>query len=263
MKTPIFQVDAFTQKPFSGNPAGVCLLAEEKSAEWMQSVAKEMNLSETAFLLPERDGYRLRWFTPVMEVNLCGHATLASAHVLFEKEHVGEHRDIHFYTRSGELSARQEGEWIILNFPAYEEMPYDVPQELLIALEVKPINAVKSGENVLVEVQSEEEVRNLNPDFAALAKVPLFGIAVTSQSKTPEFDFVSRYFAPWAGIDEDPVTGSAHACLGPYWGKRLNKTKMLAHQTSQRGGIVRVELAGERVLLGGQAVLVLEGELLV
>jgi PhzF family phenazine biosynthesis protein len=262
MRIPIYQVDAFTNELFSGNPAAVCLLNEEMETSWMQSVAAEMNLSETAFLLPEKDGYHLRWFTPKIEVDLCGHATLASAFILFQKNLIDRSKPVKFYTRSGELTAVKSADWIKLNFPAYGETPYQAPVEFLQALGVTPINTVKSGENVVIEVATENEVRKLSPDFHTLTRTPLHGVAVTTRSISSQFDFISRYFAPWAGIDEDPVTGSAHCCLGPYWGKRLGKTTMMAFQASRRGGVLGVTLLEDRVLIAGQAVMVLEGDLL-
>jgi PhzF family phenazine biosynthesis protein len=263
MKIPLFQIDAFTSEPFKGNPAAVCLLNEEIPDSQMQKIALEMNLSETAFLLEENGGYRLRWFTPVTEVNLCGHATLASAYLLFNKSFMSRDQLIYFYTRSGELQAMMADGWVTLNFPAFEEKPFIETDKVREALGVNPVEVVKSGENVIVELETSDEVRNLNPDFIKLMKIPLHGVAVTARSDVPEYDFISRYFAPWVGIDEDPVTGSAHACLGPYWRKRLKKKKMIAYQASARGGVVKVEIQGNRVLLGGQAILILEGELLV
>ncbi len=261
MKIPIFQIDAFTSEPFKGNPAAVCLLTEEIPEIWMQKIASEMNLSETAFLLEENRGYRLRWFTPVMEVDLCGHATLASSFVLYRKDLVKKTDSIRFYTRSGELNASITDDWTTLNFPAFEEKPYMEAERLKEILGVNPIEVVISGENVIVELKSSKEIRQLKPDFIQLVKIPLHGLAVTARSDLPEFDFISRYFAPWAGISEDPVTGSAHAFLGPYWMKRLKKNKMIAYQASVRGGVVKVEIQGKRVLLSGQAVMIFEGEL--
>jgi PhzF family phenazine biosynthesis protein len=263
MKIPLFQIDAFTSEPFKGNPAAVCLLNEKIPDTRMQKIALEMNLSETAFLLKENGGYRLRWFTPVTEVDLCGHATLASSYLLFQKGLVSGDHLICFYTRSGELQAMMADGWVTLNFPAFEEKPYIETDKLREALGVNPVEIVKSGENVIMELGTSEEVRNLKPDFIKLMDISLHGVAVTARSDLSEFDFISRYFAPWVGIDEDPVTGSAHACLGPYWSKRLKKKKMIAYQASARGGVVKVEIQGNRVLLGGQAVLIFEGELIV
>jgi PhzF family phenazine biosynthesis protein len=261
MGLAIFQVDAFTDKPFAGNPAAVCILPEPCEARWMQSVAAEMNLSETAFLLKETDGFNLRWFTPTLEVDLCGHATLASAHVLWEAGYVEPDQQARFWTRSGLLTAEREGDWIELDFPAEPETPATAPSGLARALGVAPTYVGKNRFDYLVEMDSEETVRNLQPDFALLREIPARGIMVTSRATTRGYDFVSRFFAPRAGINEDPVTGSAHCCLGPFWSTRLGKSEFLAYQASGRGGVVRVRMSGHRVHLGGQAVTVLRGEL--
>ena len=262
MTQSIIQVDAFTSKPFAGNPAAVCVLTEPRDAAWMQHVALEMNLAETAFLLKQEDGYNLRWFTPAVEVDLCGHATLASAHVLWETGalHIGE--QARFHTKSGLLTADKQGEWIELNFPATPEQEAAEPAHLLEALSVPALYIGKSKFDYLVEVDSEEVVRNLRPG-KLLAEVPARGIIVTSRASSGEYDFVSRFFGPQVGVDEDPVTGSAHCTLTPYWSKKLGKLEMVGYQASARGGIVRVRLDGERVRLGGQAVTVLRGELVV
>ena len=257
-------MDAFTSKAFGGNPAAVCVLPQPAPEEWMRSVASEMNLSETAFLTPEDGGFRLRWFTPAVEVDLCGHATVASAHVLWQDGHLQAGQQARFHTRSGLLLADQRGDWIELDFPAKIVAATPAPPELLPALGVPAANFVgKNAFDYLVEVDSEETVRALSPDHSTLRKLPVRGIIVTARSTGGEFDFVSRFFAPGSGIDEDPVTGSAHVALGPYWSERLGKTEFLAYQASPRGGVVRVKLAGDRVLLGGQAVTVLTADLLV
>jgi PhzF family phenazine biosynthesis protein len=259
----LLQIDAFTDQPFRGNPAAVCLLDGERDAEWMQRVAAEMNLSETAFLLRQDDGWSLRWFTPAVEVDLCGHATLASAHALWD-EGIDDGATLRFRTRSGLLTATRNGDWIELDFPATREEAVDAPQELLAALGTS--NAKYIGRNrfdYLVELPSEDDVRALEPDHAALRKLTVRGVIVTSKAANGEYDFVSRFFAPGAGIDEDPVTGSAHSCLAPYWAPRLGKNDFVAYQASARGGVLRVRLDGERVKLGGRAVTVLRGELLV
>jgi PhzF family phenazine biosynthesis protein len=258
----IVQVDAFTATPFAGNPAAVCVLPAPREDQWMQQVAREMNLSETAFLLRRPDGFDLRWFTPTIEVDLCGHATLASAHVLWEDGHLAPQQTAHFHTRSGLLTAERSEDWIELNFPAVPEEETPPPAGLAQALGVTPIYVGKSRTGLLVQVATEDQVRTMQPDFAALKKLPARGIMVTSRSTQPPFDFVSRYFAPQAGIDEDPVTGSAHCCLGPFWAKHWRKEQLLAYQASARGGVVRLRVAGDRVYLGGQAVTVLRGELL-
>ncbi len=261
MSLKIYQVDAFTDKPFAGNPAGVCILPEVKNEKWMQDVARELNLAETAFLVRQSDGYNLRWFTPAVEVDLCGHATLASAHILWETGQLPVREEARFHTKSGFLSAKQIGKLIEMNFPATPAEPAEPPPGLLQALGIKAKYAGKSRFDYLIEIESEKAVRGLNPDFGQIKKLPVRGIIVTSRADTAGYDFVSRFFAPAAGIDEDPVTGSAHCTLGPFWSKRLGKDSLVAYQASSRGGVVRVRVDGERVHLGGQAVTVFAGEL--
>jgi PhzF family phenazine biosynthesis protein len=227
----------------------------------MRDVAREMNLSETAFLTPQADGYSLRWFTPSVEVDLCGHATVASAHVLWEDGHLAAGAQARFYTRSGRLLADQRGDWIELDFPATSAEAAEPPPHLLDALGAKAQFVGRSKFDYLVEVASEKELRGLQPDFTTLRRLPVRGVIVTARGATPEFDFVSRFFGPGSGIDEDPVTGSAHCALGPYWSKQMGKTEFTAFQASARGGVVRVCVKGDRVILGGQAVTVLRGEL--
>jgi len=258
----IYQVDAFTDKPFTGNPAGVCVLPGPKEDIWMQNVAREMNLSETAFLLKQADGFGLRWFTPAVEVELCGHATLASAHILWQAGLLAGHEPARFHTLSGLLTAAHRQGDIELDFPATPDAPADAPAGLGEILGAKVMNFRSSRFDHLVEVESEETVRGLCPDFTRLKALPVRGIMVTSRASTPGFDFVSRFFGPAVGIDEDPVTGSAHCCLGPYWSKRLGKTEMTAYQASARGGVVGVAVMGDRVRLRGRAVTVLKAELL-
>lgn len=262
MGVKIFQVDAFTGKPFSGNPAAVCILPGPCDARWMQRVAREMNLSETAFLYGEGDGFHLRWFTPAVEVDLCGHATLASAHVLWETGLLSPRRQARFNTRSGQLTAVLKAHEIELNFPATPEEPAVAPRELEEALGAPSKYVGRSRFDYLVEVDSEQRVRDLEPDFALLKTIPVRGIIVTSPATSAIYDFVSRFFAPRAGVDEDPVTGSAHCCLGPFWATRLGKEELIACQASERGGVVRVRVTGDRVHLAGEAVTVLRGELL-
>ena len=257
----IIQVDAFTNKAFAGNPAAVCVLPEPQDERWMQNVAREMNLSETAFLCKQSDGFNLRWFTPAVEVDLCGHATLASAHVLWEEGHLEPGEQARFHTRSGLLTAERRRDWIEMDFPATPEEPSTVPPDLLQALGVSAKYIGKNGFDYLVEVDSEETVRSIKPDFTLLTTVPARGVIVTSLADSQEYDFISRFFAPRVGVNEDPVTGSAHCCLGPFWSKRLSKDELVAYQASARGGIVRVRVSGDRVYLGGQAVTVLRGEL--
>ena len=256
----IVQVDAFTSAPFAGNPAAVCLLPAPRDEAWMQQVAREMNLSETAFLVPRADGFDLRWFTPAVEVDLCGHATLASAHVLWEDGQLAPKAEARFHTKSGLLTASKQSDWIELDFPATPPEAAEPPSGLAEALGAAPRYVGRSKYDLLVEIDSEAQVRALTPDFTALRRIPVRGIIVTSRSDSPEFDFVSRFFGPAAGIDEDPVTGSAHCALGPYWGFLLGKDALLAYQASPRSGIVRVSLRGDRVGLGGQAVTVMRGE---
>lgn len=261
MGLPLFQVDAFTNRPFAGNPAAVCVLNEPREDAWMQNVAREMNLSETAFLVRQDDGYSLRWFTPAVEVDLCGHATLASAHILWERGYLAAGSQARFHTKSGLLTAEQDNDWIELNFPAKPEQPAaDIPG-LAEALGVTPRYTGMSQFDALVEVESETVVRDLQPDLARLLDIPVRGIIVTSRASTPGYDFVSRFFGPRVGVPEDPVTGSAHCVLSPFWSKRLGRAELTGYQASARGGIVRVRLDGERVRLGGQAVTVLYGEL--
>ncbi len=262
MSLTMTQVDAFTSEPFSGNPAGVCLLTAPREDAWMQNVAAEMNLAETAFLLHRPDGYGLRWFTPVAEVDLCGHATLASAHVLWERGALAPEETARFHTKSGLLTAVRRKDWIELDFPATPDEPVEAPRGLVKALGAKPQYVGKTPFDYLVELDSEETVRGLRPDLRFLATLGTRGVVVTSRSESPDFDFVSRYFAPAYGIDEDPVTGSTHCALTPFWARRLDKTSFLARQLSVRGGVLKLELRGDRVAIGGQAVTVLRGELL-
>lgn len=263
----IYQVDAFTEKPFSGNPAGVCVLNEKLDEKIMQNIAREINLSETAFLVKSNEEYDLRydlrWFTPEGEIDLCGHATLASAHILWEKGFLKNDQEARFSTKSGLLTAIMNNGWIELNFPALPEEKTEPPAGLLESLGVEATYVGKNIFDYLIEVESEETVRTMKPDFVKLSKVPARGVIVTARSRTGEYDFVSRFFAPEIGIWEDPVTGSAHCCLGPYWQKRLNKDEFIAYQASERGGVLKVKVAGERVLISGKAVMVLEGELLI
>lgn len=260
----IVQVDAFTDTPFAGNPAAVCVLPEPRQAGWMQLVAREMQLSETAFLVRRQDGdgYDLRWFTPAAEVELCGHATLASAHVLWEDGHLSRWETAAFHTLSGVLSATCTGDWIELDFPAVPEQPTTPPAGLLQAVGVTPVYVGNSAGKYLLQVTSEDEVRRVQPDGNAIKHLGVRGVIVTSVAAIPAFDFVSRYFAPLVGIDEDPVTGSAHCILGPFWARHFHKNTLTAYQASARGGVVRVRVAGRRVYLAGQAVTVLRGELL-
>jgi PhzF family phenazine biosynthesis protein len=261
MRAPITIVDAFTDRAFAGNPAAVCLLTEPASENWMQSVAAEMNLSETAFLVPQKDGFSLRWFTPTVEVKLCGHATLASAHVLWETERLRHDQTARFHTKSGWLSADRTGDAIELDFPAQPARKCDAPADLLPALNLQPEFVGHNGMDFLVVVSSAKAVRETNPDFARLCALELRGVIITAPSDDKNYDFISRFFAPGSGVLEDPVTGSAHCCLGPYWAERLGKSDLIGFQASRRTGVVRVRSLGERVKLGGKAVTIVRGEI--
>jgi PhzF family phenazine biosynthesis protein len=256
-------VDAFTDKAFSGNPAGVCLLEREMPEEWMQNVAAEMNQAETAFLIKEADHYRLRWFTPAVEVDLCGHATLASAKYLYEMGLSDTSTPISFETRSGRLTATPNSKDLIsLDFPSIPSSPIQSLSALGDALGADPLLVHRGRFDYLVELKYDAAVRDLQPDLYKLKQFEARGIVVTAQAAPgSNYDFISRGFFPQSGIDEDPVTGSAHCMLAPFWAERLSKTKMTGYQASKRGGYVRVELVGDRVKLIGQAVIVMEGEL--
>ena len=261
MGYPLFHVDAFTDCTFAGNPAAVCLLSSWREDQWLQAVAREMNLSETAFLVKQSNHFDLRWFTPKVEVDLCGHATLASAHILWQQAQVtGD--EIQFSTRSGVLKALRDGKDIELDFPLTPAEAAEAPSGLLEALGVSAKYVGKNQFDYLVEIESDLALRGIDPDFRRLAVLPVRGIIVTSRSAEPGFDFVSRFFAPASGVDEDPVTGSAHCCLGDFWSKRLGKTELLAFQASARGGVVKVRVTKNRAFLGGKAVTVAKGELL-
>jgi predicted PhzF superfamily epimerase YddE/YHI9 len=262
MGQEIFQVDAFTDKPFAGNPAAVCIMPAAADEGWMQHLANEMNLSETAFLVQQGGDFNLRWFTPAVEVELCGHATLASAHILWEQGFLSPDRQARFYTRSGLLSAVRKDSWIELDFPAEAESQTDIPDGVLKAFGV-PVGYVgKNRFDFLIEVESAEAVRQIAPDFTLLSSISSRGFIVTSRSDSSQYDFISRFFAPAAGVNEDPVTGSAHCCLGPYWAKKLGRKELAGYQASARGGVVRVRVNNDRVYLSGQAVTVMRGTLL-
>jgi PhzF family phenazine biosynthesis protein len=264
MGQTIIQVDAFTSTPFAGNPAAVCVLSTPQDDTWMQNVAREMNLSETAFLVKQDDGFNLRWFTPTVEVPLCGHATLASAHVLWSEGHLSPDETARFHTKSGLLTAKRQEDWIELDFPVSRSEEAVALPELAQALGVPLKSVFQTSLDYLVEVESEEMVRQMQPNFQQL-KTLFFGrVIVTSLAdEGSDYDFVSRFFAPGVGIDEDPVTGSAHCCLAPFWRERLGKDEFLAYQASSRGGVLKVRYTGgERVYLAGQSVTVLRGELM-
>ena len=259
-KIPIFCVDAFTSKPFSGNPAAVCLLEGAGDERWMQSVAAEMNLSEAAFLHKLGDAeYTLRWFTPTMEIDLCGHATLASAHALYERGDIARDKTITFRGTVHTLKASSTNDGIVLDFPLVKTSPADGSQELFEGLGVVSTEVFQAGDDLLVEVDDEETVQNLNPDLSSLAKVKTRGVIVTAKGNEDGVDFVSRFFAPGVGIDEDPVTGSAHCALADYWRGKLGKDNFFARQLSKRGGEMRVKIENNRALLSGKAITVWEG----
>lgn len=255
MSHTLHVVDAFTHRPFAGNPAAVCVLAAPADETWMRLVAREMNLSETAFLHPTAGGWSLRWFTPTVEVKLCGHATLASAFTLWETGVLPPDQPARFHTLSGWLTCRRDGDWIEMDFPALPVTAAEPPPALLAGLGVEPKFVGNAGFKWLVELADETAVRAVRPDFQKLAALPVQGIIVTARADTAEFDFVSRYFAPASGVNEDPVTGSAHCALGPYWQVKLGRADFTAYQASERGGLVKVGVRGDRVLLRGQAVM--------
>jgi len=262
MSVPLYLVDAFSDRPFAGNPAAVCLPDAHRDAAWMQHAAAEMNQAETAFLRPRPDGdWDLRWFTPVVEVELCGHATLASAHVLWETGRVPPASAVRFHTLSGVLTCTKRGARIEMDFPAEPATPVQSPAEEAFALGATPTFVGRNRMDMLVVLGSADELRRLKPDMGQVAEIKVRGVIVTAKSDVPEADFVSRFFAPATGVPEDPVTGSAHCCLGPYWRDVLRKDELVGRQVSKRGGTVHMRVAGDRVILGGSAVLVADGKL--
>jgi PhzF family phenazine biosynthesis protein len=252
----LYQVDAFTNEPFKGNPAAVCLLDEARPEDWMRALAAEMNLSETAFVLPQGEEFNLRWFTPMVEMELCGHATLASAHIIWEAGIVALEKQIRFRTRSGLLTISRQRDWIEMDFPARPWRSVAENEGVIDAIGAVPEEVYQSGDNLLFLYGSEKTVRNLKPNFSALKTYEYHGVIVTSPADAPQFDFVSRFFAPAIGVDEDPVTGSSHCTLAPFWGERLRKTSMTAAQVSRRGGVLKLRTSAERVYISGQAVTV-------
>jgi PhzF family phenazine biosynthesis protein len=262
MSIPLYLVDAFTDRPFAGNPAGVCVLDGPRDPAWMQAAAMEMNQAETAFVRHRPDGdWDLRWFTPTVEVELCGHATLASAHALWDTGRVAATNAIRFHTQSDILTCTKRGTRIEMDFPAEPATPVRAPAEEAFALGATPTFVGRNRMDMLVVLGSADEVHTLAPDMNQVAAIKARGVIVTARSDRPEFDFVSRFFAPATGVPEDPVTGSAHCCLGPYWRDVLGKDDLVGRQVSRRGGTVHVRVAGDRVILGGSAVLVVEGTL--
>lgn len=265
MPLSIIQADAFTAIPYRGNPAAVCILNASRDEAWMAAVAMEMNLSETAYLTPDivdRGAYQLRWFTPTVEIALCGHATLASAHVLWEEGHLAPETPARFHTKSGLLTCTQKDGWIEMDFPATFIEAAEPPPQLAEAIGTEFRFTGRSKFDYLVEVADERTLRELKPNHHLLRQLPVRGIIATALATAGSgYDFVSRFFAPGSGIDEDPVTGSAHCALAPYWTPRTGKQQMTGYQASPRGGIVKVRQVNDRVFLGGQAVTVLRGEL--
>lgn len=259
--TAIFQVNAFSDQPFGGNPAAVCILDEAVSDSWMQNIAAQMNLSETAFIQPAQDALTLRWFTPLKEVDMCGHATLASAHCLWEQGIVSRQQAITFTTLSGDLGARLNNGLIELDFPCLKPEPITPPLALINTLGITPLYCGMFGEKHLFEIDNEAQLLALAPDFAALKQLPGRGVTITCRTPSAGLDFKSRYFAPWVGINEDPVNGSSHCALTPYWAQKLNKQQLTAYQASQRGGVLNLELTGNRVKIAGKAKTLLEGKL--
>ena len=256
-------INTFTEQAFRGNPAAVCFLTNEKESSWMQTVAKEINIPTTAFIYFLNGEYHLRWFTPSTEIPICGHGTLASAYFLWEKGFVDKHNSISFYTKSGVLKAKLINGWVRLQFPLIIEENVVAPELLIKALGVEPVYVGKSRLDYLVEVKSEEVVRNLKPNIDLIAQLPVRGVIVTSHSNSKEFDFVSRFFSPAQGIIEDYVNGSSHCCLGPYWKNKLHKTDLIAYQASERGGIIKVEVLEDNIFLSGKSITFLEGKLTV
>lgn len=258
MKIPFFQVDAFTDVPFKGNPAATLLLQKELPETLMQQIALENGVPETAFLVETQQGYNLRWFTPGSELKLCGHGTLAAAHILWEKGMLEPTETARFFTQSGTLQVNKREEWIQLNFPAFSLHEQELPADMAAALGISPMASYSAEDGRwVVEIASEEALRKISPDFTALKKFPV--VVVTAKSAQAPYDFISRSFAPAHGVDEDPVTGSSHCALAPYWRSRLNKPSLFAYQASARGGELRLKAEGNRVLIEGKAVTVLEG----
>jgi PhzF family phenazine biosynthesis protein len=255
MKIPLYQIDAFASKVFAGNPAAVCPLSGWLEDALMQAIASENNLSETAFFVPLDQGYHIRWFTPAAEVDLCGHATLASAYAIFTYLDPSRSR-VTFKSRSGPLTVSKQGDVLAMDFPARPPLPCTVPPSLAGALAVRPFEVLCS-EDYFVVLPSEEDVRSVDPDMGLLKKVDLRGVIVTAKGKNA--DFVSRFFAPKVGVDEDPVTGSAHCALIPYWSGKLGRKDLLAHQVSKRGGELFCKDQGDRVVIAGRAVAYMEG----
>ena len=266
MSTPktIYQVDAFTTEPFKGNPAGVCILENDIPEEWMQNVAMEMNLSETAFIVSDKEIFRIRFFSPEAEIPLCGHATLSSSHILYESGIVPHEKEIKFLSKAGELLIRSEGSWVTMNFPAYGLNQIEIPDNLESIIGIRPAELFKTAHGwTFVLLKSENEVRDLKPDFKMMKNSGFGDMIVTAPSADKSYDFCVRCFAPALGIDEDPVTGSAHCALVPFWHTRTGRYEFMSHQVSRRGGVLKVALKGDRVEISGQARTIIKGQLFV
>lgn len=267
MGTPkrIYQVDAFTVRPFRGNPAGVCILETKPSVKWMQNIAMEMNLSETAFLFPGLNGkMNIRFYTPEAEIKLCGHATLSACHILFETGMVKQHETIRLFSRAGVLTIRKKGGWIVMNFPSYRLEKIKIPASFRKLTGTTPLELYKAGHGwTLALLKDEQEVKGLSPDFSAMKGTEFGDLIVTALSSGRQFDFCVRCFAPALGINEDPVTGSAHCALVPFWHEKTGKTRFTSHQVSKREGILKVELKGKRVEISGRARTIFKAELFV
>jgi PhzF family phenazine biosynthesis protein len=260
----IYQVDAFTSEPFKGNPACVCILEQEPSISWMQNVAMEMNLSETAFIFPGKDLRNIRFYTPEAEIELCGHATLSSSHILYETGIAKNDEEIKFSSKAGILSIKKRGDWITMNFPSYNLKKINIPTEFNILTGKQPIELYRAGYGwTLALLEDENEVKTMKPDFQAMKQSEFGDLIVTAPSSVPEFDFCVRCFAPALGINEDPVTGSAHCALVPFWKSKTGKSDFISHQVSKREGILKVSLKGNRVEISGQAVTVFKAEMYV
>jgi PhzF family phenazine biosynthesis protein len=260
----IYQVDAFTSEPFKGNPAGVCILEKEMPNEWMQNIAAEIHVSETAFISGGKKEYQIRFFTPESEISLCGHATLSSAHIMYETGVVNRNDEIVFYSKAGKLKIRCSDNWIIMNFPAYELFPVPVPSDISRYLGADPAELYRTEHGWTFALYgNEEEILKLTPDFKAMKNTIYGDLIVTAPSLDPGYDFCVRCFAPSLGIDEDPVTGSAHCALVPFWHKKTGKEEFTSHQVSKRGGILKVSLLGDRVEIAGQAITIFRAELLI
>ncbi|HOW08482.1 MAG TPA: PhzF family phenazine biosynthesis protein [Bacteroidales bacterium] len=260
----IYQVDAFTPETFKGNPAGVCILDKEMPEEWMKNIAAELHVSETAFITVDGDEYKIRYFTPESEIPLCGHATLSSAHIMYETGIVEKTREINFLSKAGKLKIRYSDGWVVMNFPSYDVVWEQVPEDIERYIGARPAGYYRTGHGwTFILLETEAEVLGLNPDFKALKNSPYGDMIVTAPSSDPAFDFCVRCFAPAIGIDEDPVTGSAHCALVPFWHKKTGRTSFTSHQVSKRGGILKVALLGDRVEIAGQAKTVFRAELYV